>query len=62
MTSTISTEMGNTLSRFAFQITRDDPHFQFWYKGQVVVGMKRVEYGKYLILVGKKDKTLHVLV
>ena len=46
--------MGNNISHFDLQITRDKPDFQLWDKGQVSVGIKRTKYMKYIILVDKK--------
>ena len=56
MTSTIHAAMGNAIYCVNLKITRDNPDFQLWYIGQVIVGMKRKKYGKYLILVGGKVK------
>jgi hypothetical protein len=61
VTSTIHAAMGDTLTKVAIEISKDDPSFQLWDKAQVVVALSRTKYARNLIFVGSKRSTIWAL-
>eukprot|EP00957_Ditylum_brightwellii_P132784 10125156-Ditylum_brightwellii.AAC.1 len=61
-TSTIYAAMGDTLSRVAIEISRDNASFQLWDKAQMVVALSRTKFAKNLIFVRSRQSTVRALV
>ena len=62
VTSTIHAAMGDTLSRVAIEISRNDSSFRLWDCAQAIVTLSRTKLGKNLIFVGSKNETINALV
>ncbi len=62
VTSTIHASMGDTLTRVAIQIQRDNSRFKLWDKAQVIVALSRTKLGKNTIFVGDKNETIESLI
>ena len=62
VTSTIHAAMGDTLSRVAIEISRNDSSFKLWDCAQAIVTLSRTKLGKNLIFVGSKNETINALV
>ena len=60
VTSTIHAAMGDTLCRMATEVSRTDPNFSVWDKGQLVVVLSRTKLARNTIFVGIKEETLAV--
>ena len=58
VTGTIHAAMGDTLFSMATEISRNDPNFRLWDKGQLVVILNRTKFAKNTIFVGDKDDTI----
>jgi hypothetical protein len=61
VTSTIHAAMGDTLSRVAIEISRDNNSFKLWDCAQAIVTLSRTKLGKNLIFVGDKTETIAAL-
>ena len=62
VTSTIHAAMGDTLSRVAIEISRDNNSFKLWDCAQAIVTLSRTKLGANLIFVGDKNETIASLV
>ena len=54
--------MGDTLQYMATQISSNDPNFNLWDKGQLVVILSRTKLARNSIFVGPKNETLNALI
>ncbi len=54
--------MGDTLSRVAIEISRDNNSFKLWDCAQAIVTLSRTKLGKNLIFVGDKTETIAALI
>ena len=61
VTGTIHAAMGDTLNSMATEISRSDPNFKIWDKGQLVVLISRTTLARNTIFVGDKSDTLNAL-
>ena len=61
VTSTIHAAQGETLLKMATEISLNDPDFNLWDKGQLVVLLSRTKTAKDTIFVGNKSETLSAL-
>ena len=61
VTSTIHAAMGDTLSRVAIEVSRNNSSFELWDRAQAIVTLSRTKVGKNLIFVGDKNETIEAL-
>ena len=60
--STVHGFQGDTIHKFATEISQENIHFKLWDKAQVVVLLSRTRSSKDIIFVGSKTSTLKCLV
>ena len=61
VTNTIHGSQGQTLPEMATEISKNDPDFNIWDKGQLIVLLTRTKKAKDTIFVGNKQETLDAL-
>ena len=59
VSATIHAAMGDTLPYMATTISNNDPNFNLWDKGQLIVILSRTKVAKNSIFVGPKTETLN---